>query len=132
MNVLAHIGPFALYKIPQFHPIYTTQPASAKPSKMSEPPDVLIQAIQWNDVQSELQGRTTFQSPIVTQEVLLESLRSTAHQLLTLTAEHTITKRNVNTLLSDNAILKEAVDTLNKQVNTLNTSLNKPPKTTKH
>jgi cell division septum initiation protein DivIVA len=121
MNVLAHIGPFFCIKFHNSTPLH--QPASAKPSKMSEPPDVLIQAIQWNDVQSELQGRTTFQSPIVTQEVLLESLRSTAHQLLTLTAEHTITKRNVNTLLSDNAILKEAVDTLNEQVNTLNTSL---------
>jgi cell division septum initiation protein DivIVA len=86
-------------------------------------PEVLIKAIKWDDVQKELQGRTTFQSPVVTQEVLLESLRSTAHQLLTLTAEHNITKRNVKSLMSDNEMLKEAVDTLNNQVNALNNSL---------
>ena len=52
-----------------------------------------IKPIQWDDVQDKLKGRKTFVSPIVTQEVLLESLRSTAMQLLTVTAEHAVTKK---------------------------------------
>jgi len=92
---------------------------------MASPDDseVLIKAIKWDDVQDQLKGRTQFASPIVTQEVLLESLRTTATQLVTLTAEHTITKRHVNNLLQDNAMLKEAVDTLNQQVNNINNQL---------
>jgi len=82
-----------------------------------------IKPIQWDDVQDKLKGRKTFVSPIVTQEVLLESLRSTAMQLLTVTAEHAVTKKHVTKLLSDNDMLKDAVDTLNTQVNALSTSL---------
>ena len=89
----------------------------------TEDAEVLIKAVQWDDVQDQLKGRKTFASPIVTQEVLLESLRSTATQLLTVTAEHAITKKHVNNLLQDNAMLKDAVDTLNTQVNTMNTTI---------
>ena len=73
----------------------------------------------------ELKGRVTFQSPVVTQEVLLESLRATSIQLLHVTSEHAVTKRHVHALQQDNEILKEAVDTLNTQVNDLHNKLKK-------
>eukprot|EP00946_MAST-07B_sp_MAST-7B-sp1_P002011 g2011.t1 len=91
----------------------------------AEEDDVLISKIKWDDVQKELKGRVTFQSPVVTQEVLLESLRATSIQLLHVTSEHAVTKRHVHALQQDNEILKEAVDTLNTQVNDLHNKLKK-------
>ena len=87
--------------------------------------DVLISKIKWGDVQRELKGRVSFQSPVVTHEVLLESLRATSVQLLHVTSEHNVTKRHVHALQQDNEILKEAVDTLNTQVNELHKQLTK-------
>ncbi len=100
-------------------------PAAAAAAGGEEDADLLISKIQWNDVSRSLKGRTTFETPVVTQEVLLESLRATSVQLLHVTAEHNVTKRHVSNLLQDNEMLKEAVDTLNTQVNALGTALKK-------
>ena len=80
--------------------------------------EVIASAIRWEDVQQELKGKTTFTQPVVTQEVLLESLRASAFQLQTVTADHEVTKRtNAKTLFLYVAVTHHGVGYFHKTCN---------------
>ena len=80
---------------------------------------LMASKMQWEDVQKELQGRTQFAEPVVTQEVLLEALRSSAFTLSVLKVEYSKTVAEVNSLKNDNAMLKNAVQELRDRCDNL-------------
>ena len=63
--------------------------------------------MSFEDVQEELKGRTTFKEPVVTREVLINALKSSAYELSVVKADYYSTKKDVSKLKKDNAKLKE-------------------------
>ena len=79
--------------------------------------------MEWEDVQKELKGRTQFEEPVVTQEVLLEALRSSAFTLSVLKVEYSKTVKEVNILKNDNVVLKNAVEELRARCDNLGNAI---------
>ena len=60
--------------------------------------DNVIMEMKFEDVQNELKGRTTFEKPVVTREVLIDALKSSAYELSVVKADYNRTKGEVKKL----------------------------------
>ena len=87
-------------------------------------PDVLLN-MSFEDVQEELKGRTTFKEPVVTREVLINALKSSAYELSVVKADYYSTKKDVSKLKKDNAKLKEEMVEMREKTTRLAEMLNK-------
>ena len=54
--------------------------------------DNVLMEMKFEDVQRELKGRTTFEKPVVTREVLIDALKTSAFELSVVKADYNITK----------------------------------------
>ena len=81
--------------------------------------------MSFEDVQEELKGRTTFKEPVVTREVLINALKSSAYELSVVKADYYSTKKDVSKLKKDNAKLKEEMVEMREKTTRLAEMLNK-------
>ena len=91
---------------------------------MSQKSDVLLN-MSFEDIQTELKGRTQFEEPVVTREVLIDALKTSTYELSVMKAEYASTKKDVTKLKKDNAKLKEDVIELTEKTTRLTDLLNK-------
>jgi predicted nucleic acid-binding Zn-ribbon protein len=81
--------------------------------------------MKFEDVQNELKGRTTFEKPVVTREVLIDALKSSAYELSVVKADYNRTKGEVKKLKKDNAKLKTEMVEVQEKATRLAELLNK-------
>ena len=87
--------------------------------------DNVIMEMKFEDVQNELKGRTTFEKPVVTREVLIDALKSSAYELSVVKADYNRTKGEVKKLKKDNAKLKTEMVEVQEKATRLAELLNK-------
>ena len=87
--------------------------------------DNVLMEMKFEDVQQELKGRTTFEKPVVTREVLIDALKTSAFELSVVKADYNVTKGEVKKLKKDNAKLKTEMLEVQEKTTRLAELLNK-------